>query len=81
MIQESTTNLTKISSIKITCNNCKTELILPVGRNNPIECCVSCNEKFPYNQILEFMNQFSFLHRLLSNDNRVEISLISKTET
>jgi hydrogenase maturation factor HypF (carbamoyltransferase family) len=74
------TSLEKISAIKITCNHCKTELTLPVGRNHPIETCVSCGERFPYNQILNFLRQFSQLKERLDNDDSVKISFISKAE-
>jgi hypothetical protein len=74
-------NTTQISGIKITCNHCKTELTLPVGRNHPLEYCVSCNEKFPYNQILNFLRQFSQLKERLDDDSSVKISFIAEGET
>lgn len=74
------TNFIDIQAVKITCNHCKTELTLPVGRNHPIETCVSCGERFPYNQILNFLRQFSQLKERLDNDNSVKISFISNGE-
>lgn len=79
-IMQNITNLEKISAVKITCNHCKTALTLPVGRNHPVETCVSCGELFPYNQILNFLRPFSGLKERLEHDDSVKISFISDGE-
>lgn len=63
------TNITEIESVRLTCKNCETAIVLPLkARNVPSEC-VNCESELPAKETKELISKLRFLKGQLQNAN------------
>lgn len=64
-----TTNLTEIESVRLTCKQCSTAVILPLKAHNVPSECVNCESELPAKETKELISKLRFLKGNLQNAN------------